>query len=125
MQRHLTGYLNRTRLPFNLSSLAQAAGIAALDDVQHVKATRETTQRGLHYLESELRKLGLAVPQSHANFVFVDFGRPAGPIYEQLLRRGIITRPIPAYGFPNALRISVGLRAQNEKLVRALKDVLK
>ena len=125
MQRHLTGYLNRTRLPFNLSSLAQAAGIAALDDVQHVKATRETTQRGLRYLESELRKLGLAVPQSHANFVFVDFGRPAGPIYEQLLRRGIITRPIPAYGFPNALRISVGLRAQNEKLIRALKDVLK
>jgi histidinol-phosphate aminotransferase len=124
MQRHLTEYLNRTRLPFNLSSLAQAAGVAAVDDVEHVRNTREATHRGLRYLVSELRSLGLAVPDSHANFVFADFGRPAAPIYEELLRRGIITRPIPAYGFPNALRISVGLSAHNERLVDALKEVL-
>jgi histidinol-phosphate aminotransferase len=125
MQRQLTGYLNRTRLPFNLNSLAQAAGIAALDDTEHLRTTRETTHRGLRYLEEELPKLGLEVPHSHANFVFVGFGRAAAPIYEQLLRRGIITRPIPAYGFPNSLRISVGLRAQNEKLVAALKEILR
>jgi histidinol-phosphate aminotransferase len=125
MQRHLTGYLNRTRLPFNLTSLAQAAGIAALDDAEHLRTTRETTHRGLRYLEDELRKLGLEVPHSHANFVFVNFGRPAPPIYERLLRLGIITRPIRAYGFPNSLRISVGLRAHNEKLVTALKEILK
>jgi histidinol-phosphate aminotransferase len=125
MQSRLTEYLHRTRLPFNLSSLAQAAGIAALDDVEHVRTTRETTRRGLRYLEEELPKLGLTVPKSYANFVFADFGRPARPIYEQLLRRGIITRPIPAYGFPNALRISVGLRAHNERLVAALTEVLR
>lgn len=124
MQRQLTSYLHRTRMPFNLSSIAQAAGIAALEDVEHVRTTRETTHRGLRYLEAQLRPLGVDVPRSHANFVFADFGRPAAPIYEQLLRRGVITRPVPGYGFPNALRISVGLQSQNERLVRALQEIL-
>ncbi len=124
MQPHLTKYLNRTRMPFNLTSVAQAAGIAALDDVEHVRSTRSHTLGGLRYLEDELRRLQVTVPKSYANFIFADFGRPAGPIYEALLRKGIITRPIPAYGFPNALRISVGLRAHNERLVSALREIL-
>jgi histidinol-phosphate aminotransferase len=124
MQPQLTTYLHRTRMPFNLSSLAQAAGIAALDDVEHLRTTRETTHRGLRYLETELRRLGIQVPGSHANFVFADFGKSAEPIYEQLLRRGVITRPVPGYGFPNALRISVGLRAHNERLVAGLREIL-
>lgn len=125
MQPKLTTYLHRTRMPFNLSSMSQAAGIAALDDVEHVRTTRETTHRGLRYLEAELPKLGVTVPKSYANFVFADFGRPAQPIYEALLRRGVITRPIPNYGFPNALRISVGVRSHNERLVSTLREVLK
>ncbi|MFZ5468407.1 MAG: histidinol-phosphate transaminase [Myxococcota bacterium] len=124
MQSQLAAYLHRTRMPFNLSSLAQAAGIAALDDVEHLRTTRQTTHHGLRFLERELRALGVKVPTSYANFVFADFGRPAQPIYEALLKRGLITRPVPAYGFPNALRISVGLRAQNERLVQALREVL-
>jgi histidinol-phosphate aminotransferase len=124
MQPALTRYLNRTRMPFNLSSVSQAAGIAALDDVEHLRTTRATTHRGLSLLEEELRKLGIEVPKSHANFVFADFGKPAQPIYEQLLRKGVITRPVPGYGFPNALRISVGLKAHNERLVAALKEIL-
>jgi histidinol-phosphate aminotransferase len=125
MQSQLTAYLHRTRMPFNLSSIAQVAGVAALDDVEHVRTTRETTHRGLRYLEEELPRLGITVPRSDANFVFAEFGRPAQPIYEALLQRGLITRPIPQYGFPNALRISVGLRAHNERLVVALKEILR
>jgi histidinol-phosphate aminotransferase len=124
MQSQLTGYLHRTRMPFNLSSLAQAGGIAALDDVEHVRTSRDTAIRGLQYLERELPALGVRVPKSHANFVFAEFDRPAQPIYEQLLRQGIITRPLRGYGFPNALRISVGLVSQNKRLVAALKQVL-
>ncbi|MBI3183883.1 MAG: histidinol-phosphate transaminase [Myxococcales bacterium] len=125
MQARLASYLHRTRMPFNLSSLAQAAGTAALDDVEHVRTTRETTRHGLKYLTAELSKLGIEVPRSHANFVFADLGRPAAPVYEQLLRKGIITRPIPNYGYPNALRITVGLRAHNERLVRELAEILR
>ena len=124
MSAERCGYLNRTRMPFNLSFLAQAAGIAALDDVEHVRTTRETTHRGLRYLERELARLGAQVPKSYANFAFTDLGRSAGPVYEQLLRLGVITRPMNGYGFPNALRISVGLGSQNERLVAALGEVL-
>jgi histidinol-phosphate aminotransferase len=120
----LTKYLHRTRMPFNVSSVAQAAGVAALDDVEHVQRTRELTWTGLRYLQKELRALGVNVPQSHTNFVFADFGRPAQPVYEALLHRGLITRPVPGYGFPNALRISVGLEPQNQRLIETLKEIL-
>src|SRR5258706_1562964 len=113
MNAKLCGYLTRTKMPFNLTSLAKAAGVAALDDVEHLRTTRETTHRGLRYLEKELRALGLDVPRSHANFVFVPLKGPAQPTYEQLLKRGIITRPVPGSGWPNALRISSGLQSQN------------
>src|SRR5581483_4769991 len=125
MNSKLAGYLNRTRMPFNLSSIAQAAGVAALDDVEHLRTTRETTHRGLRYLEQELRGLGLDVPTSYANFVFVQLGRPSQPVYEGLLRKAVITRPVPGSGWPNALRISAGLQSQNERLVKALAEVLK
>jgi histidinol-phosphate aminotransferase len=124
MQPHLTKYLHRTRMPFNLTSLTQAAGIAARDDLEHQRTTPDPTHRGLAFVEAELRKLGVNVPKSYANFVFADFGKPAQPIYEALLRKGIITRPIPNYGYPNALRISIGLRAHNERLVSALREVM-
>ena len=69
-------------------------------------------------------EISVYVPESHANFVFADLGRPAAPVFEQLLRKGIITRPVSGYGFPDALRISVGLRAHNERLVAALQEIL-
>ncbi|HEY8206121.1 MAG TPA: histidinol-phosphate transaminase [Myxococcaceae bacterium] len=124
MRPEVAAYLNRTRMPFNVSSIAQVAGVAALDDEQHLRTTRETAWSGLDYLTRELRSLAITVPDSHANFVLAELGRPAAPVYEQLLRRGIITRPVPGYGFPNALRISVGLRAHNERLIAALKEIL-
>jgi histidinol-phosphate aminotransferase len=125
MSPEMTKYVHRTRMPFNISSLAQAAGVAALDDVEHVRKSRVLAEAGIRYLEEELRKMGVEVPTSYANFVFADFGRPAHPIYEALLHKGIITRPIPGYGFPNALRISSGLPAHNQKLVAALPEILR
>jgi histidinol-phosphate aminotransferase len=123
MNAPLAGYLNRTRMPFNVSSLAQVAGVAALEDTEHVHTTREHTIRGMRYLETELRALGLTVPHSHANFVLVDLGRPALPVYEALLHKGLITRPVPHLSL-NTLRISVGLQRQNEQLIAGLREVL-
>ncbi|MBX7097776.1 MAG: histidinol-phosphate transaminase [Myxococcaceae bacterium] len=125
MQAPLVGYLNRTRMPFNLTSMAQAMAVAALDDAAHVKASRELTWKGLRFLEGALKDLGIPVPHSHANFVFADLGRPSGPVFEALLRKGVITRPVPGSGWPQALRISCGLPAENERLVTALREVLK
>jgi histidinol-phosphate aminotransferase len=125
MRQELVGYLHRTRMPFNVTSLAQAAGLAALADREHVRRTRELNLSELPRVRQALLALGLTVPESHGNFVFVDFGRPAAPIAEALLRHAIIVRPVPGYGFPNALRISVGLPEWNTRMLAALGEVLR
>ncbi|NBD12166.1 histidinol-phosphate transaminase [Corallococcus silvisoli] len=124
MDTKLAGYVHRTRMPFNLTVVAQAAGMAALDDTEHVRRTRENNHAGLRYFEQELPKLGVTLTESHANFVFVDCRRPAGAVYEQLLRRGVIVRPVAGNGFPTCLRISVGTPAENARCVSALTEVL-
>jgi histidinol-phosphate aminotransferase len=125
MRPELAGYMNRIRMPFNVTATAQVGGLAALDDAAHVEKSRQLNAAGLKYLSSELPKLGVAIVPSQANFIFVDLGRPAGPVFEALLRKGIITRPVANYGFPNALRVTTGLQAENERLVAALREVLK
>ena len=125
MRRELVGYLHRTRMPFNVSSIAQAAGLAALEDGDHVRRTRELNLSELPRVRAELLGLGLRVPESHGNFVFVDLGRPAGPVAEALLAKGVIVRPVPGYGFPQALRISVGLPEWNSRMLSALRAVLR
>ncbi len=126
MAPELVGYLNRTRMPFNVTSLGQVGAAAALGDPDHVRRTRELTREGRDFLTWELQKsgMGLRLSESHANFIYVDLGRPAAPVVEQLLRGGLITRPLRNYDMPNALRISVGLEEENRRLVRELKDVL-
>ncbi len=124
MHAELASYLNRTRMPFNVSSLAQVAALAAIDDQDFVRRGKELTTEGRACLTDGLRKLGAQVPESHANFVFADFGRPSGPLNEALLKRGIIVRPVPNYGFPNALRISVGLKEENVRCLQALQEIL-
>lgn len=116
--------VNRTRAPFNVSSVAQVAGIAALDDADHVARTRELNTKGLAQLAAELPKFGLSVTPSQSNFFLVDFHRPAGPLYEPLLREGVIVRPMGGYGFGTCARINTGTAADHERLFAALKKVL-
>jgi histidinol-phosphate aminotransferase len=120
----LVNYLQRTRMPFNLTVAAQLGGAAALDDVEHVQRTVANNREGLRFYATELGKLGVTLTDSHANFVLADFGRPAGPLYEQLLRKGVIVRPMAGNGFPTSLRISVGTAEENARCVQALREVL-
>jgi len=122
MDAKLADYVQRGRMPFNLTNLAQAAGVAALDDAEHVRRTRDNNLEGLAYYGAELPKLGLTLTRSHANFVLADVRRPAVEVYELLLRRGVIVRPSGA--FPTCLRISVGTREENQRCVAALKEIL-
>ena len=120
----IAGMLNRMRQPFNLNNLAQVGAMAAMDDAEHIRATVEANRSGMQQLETGLRALGLKWIPSICNFLTVDFGRPALPIYEALLREGVIVRPIHNYGLPNHLRISIGLPEQNARLLGALQKVL-
>lgn len=117
-------YIDRCRSTFNVNALAQAAGIAALDDVEHVTKSRELNRQAIEALYRELPKFGIDVVPSQGNFVLADFHKPAGPINEALLRQGVIVRPMGGYGYPTCLRISTGTAAELEKLFAALAKVL-
>ena len=115
--------LNRVRQPFNVSLAAQAAAVAALGDEQYLRRTRETNAAGLAQLSRTVRDLGLSCGPDHGNFLLVDAGRPAGPVYQALLERGIIVRPVGNYGLPNHLRISIGTHAELARLDGALRQI--
>jgi histidinol-phosphate aminotransferase len=119
----IVGYMNRVRAPFNVSTVGQAAAISALDDAAHVEKSRRMNRDGRDRLERELSRMGLRVTNSQANFVYVDLGRPARPVYDRLLRLGVIVRPFAA--LPEKLRITVGTPSENDRLCRALDEVLK
>jgi len=119
----LVDMMNRVRAPFNVSTLAQVAGVAALDDDEHVRRVRQVNREGLAYLRHSFAGMGLEVVPSWANFVLVRVGN-APRIYEALLREGVIVRPVGFYGFPEHVRVTVGLPEENERLVATLMRVL-
>lgn len=116
--------MNRVRPPFNVNNIALVAAEAALDDEAHLNKTLEVNAEGLKQLATGFDTLGLSYIPSIGNFISVDVGREAGPVYEALLREAVIVRPVAGYGMPRHLRITVGTTEQNEKVLAALKKVL-
>jgi histidinol-phosphate aminotransferase len=114
---------NRIRQPFNVNALAQVAALAALDDQAHVDRTRANNREGLAYLRAACERLGRPYVPSWANFLLIDVG-DAARVYDALLRRGVIVRPMDVYGFPRHLRITVGTPAENQRFVESLAAVL-
>lgn len=120
----ITDLLNRVRLAFNPNLLAQSAAAAALDDREHIRRTIEMNDEGMRQMRDAYAELGLPVIPSVCNFYTVDVGGPAKPVFDALLREGVIVRPVANYGMPDHLRISIGTREQNQRLVTALRKVL-
>ena len=116
----LADLMNRVRQPFNNNSLALVAAEAALADTEHVAKTVELTTRERARLEGELKGRGLRTLPSQANFLAIDFGRPAAPIHQGLLEQGVIVRPLASYGLPQYLRVTIGTAEQNTRFLAAL-----
>jgi histidinol-phosphate aminotransferase len=116
--------LEQVREPFNVSVLAQAAGIAALGDHEHLRRTREMNHAGKCAFYAAFDELGLRYAPSEANFVWVDAGRDSREVSDALMRRGVIVRAGAAFGAPNHLRVTIGLPEENERFIRELKEVL-
>lgn len=116
--------LNRVRQPFNVNSLALAAACAALQDADYLAESRRLNEAGMEQLQDGFRELGLQWIPSKGNFIAVDLGQVAAPVYQGLLREGVIVRPVANYGMPNHLRITIGLPAENTRLLEALAKVL-
>jgi histidinol-phosphate aminotransferase len=118
-------YVDRVRPPFNVNLVAQAAGIAALDDTAHIERSRALVREHRPVLAAGLQALGATVVPSQGNFVMADFpGHPGKELFEALLREGVVVRPLGGYGFPTAQRVTVGLPEENQRLLAALKRVL-
>jgi histidinol-phosphate aminotransferase len=120
----IISYMSRIREPFNVNSLAQVAAIAALDDAEHVRRSKEVNREGLKYLVQELKRLDFPFSPSFANFILVDLGADPIPVYNALLREGVIVRPVINYGLKTHIRVTVGLPEENERFVRAIRKVL-
>ena len=116
--------LNRVRQPFNNNQLALTAARAALADQQFVKQSVAMNTDGMAMLSEALDNLGMVRIPSHANFITFDVGRDAGPVYDALLREGVIVRPLAGYGMPNHLRVTVGTADENQRFVDAMHTVL-
>ncbi len=120
----LADYLCRVRLPFSVNLLAEAAGLAAMEDAHFLAATRETVLRGRESVSRELACLGCRVYPSMANFLMFAPPRPAADVFEELLRRGIIVRPLTSYGLPDMLRVSLGSDEENAAFLEAMGEIV-
>jgi histidinol-phosphate aminotransferase len=116
----LVAEMNKLRTPFNVTSVGQAAALAALDDHEHVRRSVEANRFERARLLEELRKLGFSPVPSECNFLFVPIGPNAKALCEELLLEGVIVRPMGWMGFPEAIRISVGSPSENTKLLMGL-----
>jgi histidinol-phosphate aminotransferase len=125
MPVELARLYNRVRQPFNVSSIAQAAALAAMDDDEFVAKTLEHNNRELKRIEDAVTGMGLTVTPTYTNFILIDLkGRSGQDVYEGLLDHGIIVRPMAAYGLPGTIRVTVGLTEENELFLTALKEVI-
>jgi histidinol-phosphate aminotransferase len=122
---HLASYLEMVREPFNVSSVAQAAALASLEDEEQVRRSLANNRQGKEFLYAEFRRMGLGYVPTEANFIFVDVGRDAEKIFELLMSKGVIVRPGTSFGFSTHLRITIGTPEQNARLAAALEEVLK
>jgi len=119
----LVDYLDRVRQPFNVNSLAQAAAVAAVGDTAHLEAAVRNNARGLEYLYAGVASLGLEYVPTETNFLMIRVGDGRG-VYEGLLKKGVITRPMAGYGMDEYIRVTVGLPEENERFMAALTEVL-
>ncbi|MGZ5504637.1 MAG: histidinol-phosphate transaminase [Chthoniobacterales bacterium] len=116
--------LQKTRQPFNVGGLAQAAALGGLADEEHQRTTKRITHEGRAYLQNEFTAMNLKFVPSAGNFVLVNIGNGAA-VFKQLLQHRIIVRALKGYNLPEWVRISVGTMEQNRQCIAALKKVLK
>ena len=125
MDGEMAEYLNRVRQPFNVNSLAQVGGVAALSDENHYRMTLQKSRDGIAWLSKEVEKLGCRPMATHTNFFLIDVKGDGKKLYENMLHKGVIVRPMQAYGYPNYIRITVGRADENRRFVKALGNSLK
>ncbi len=120
--KEMVALMHRVRQPFNVNAAAQWAALAALEDSDHVKHSLDVNREGMEYLKGEIDKLGLEQVPSNANFILVRVGK-GQEVFEHLLRRGVIVRPMGAYDLPEFLRVTIGTMKENTIFIHELTKI--
>ena len=125
---HIVDACNRIRGPFNVTTPAMLAAVAAIEDTGHVQMSKAHTDQWRNWLTEEIGKLGLKVTPSVANFVLIHFptekGKTADEADVYLTRRGLVLRALKNYQLPHALRMTIGTEEANRLVVEGLRDFL-
>jgi histidinol-phosphate aminotransferase len=122
--RKIIESLNKVRQPFNINFMAQVAALAALQDQEHVSRVTDICRKEKKRMAEALSRLGLDLVPSETNFILFRVGGDGRGVYKALLKRGVIVRVMHAYGFPDYLRVTVGLPDENDRFVTELASVL-
>lgn len=122
----LIANLMKVKVPFEPSYLAQVAGFAALDDTEFLHKTLAVNSEGMQYIGHALQKMHVHFIPSVANFITTKWetADTAFQITQKLLNRGVIVRHLAPFGWPDCIRISVGLKSENEKFIKELKEIV-
>jgi histidinol-phosphate aminotransferase len=120
----LVRHIDKVRLPFNTSDVAQGAARAAMDDHEHVRKSLESNRAGMKQLEAGLKDLGIGFVPSFANFVLVNLESRPEELVSQMFRRGVIVRPMAWMGFPRAIRVTIGKHSENDLFLTALREIM-
>ncbi len=118
------GFLNRVREPFNVNALAQVAALACLNDNGYYKKLARLIRKEKMNLYKSFRKFGFDFKESATNFILIDVKKDSTQIANRLIRKGVIIRDMNVWGLKNFIRVTVGTKVENRKLLKALKDVL-
>lgn len=124
MPQEIASLLNRVRQPFNASSLAQVGAGAALEDKAFLEKTLSLIHEGLDFLYTSLDRMNIKYFPTEANFFLIDVGKDADEVFEKMLRQGVIVRSMTLYGYPNYIRINVGLYEENVRFLNALEKII-
>ena len=120
----LMSYFARMRTTFSVSSVAQAAALAALEDEAHTRKAVVNNSEQADWLVRRLAELGYRVLPTWANFVYCELGEDAAAVAKNLQNEGVIIRPLGPWGAPTAIRITIGTPEQNQTFLKAFKKVM-
>jgi histidinol-phosphate aminotransferase len=124
-QRGLLELMNRIKLPFNISIVAQHAALGALEDDGFLARTVRQTKLGREQISRALQEMSIPYVESSTNFILIDTGRDAEQVAEELMKRGILVRSAKQYDLPGSIRVTVGTPQQNERFIRAFEEVMR
>ncbi|MCK5100298.1 MAG: aminotransferase class I/II-fold pyridoxal phosphate-dependent enzyme, partial [Desulfobacteraceae bacterium] len=124
MDKEVAKVLHKIRPPFNVNSLAQAAGLAALNDIEFLDKSVEFILKELNFIKTQLDKIGLDYHPTNANFLMVNVKKDSTQVFNDLLKLGVIVKSMKSYGFDNWIRVNAGTQNENKTFIKALKKVI-